>query len=202
MGINGKIEINEWQKVVRIIFEQMVECIEFIHSKNVCHFDISLENWLIDDVEIEVDEYYDTKSKAEKVRFSTDGIQIKLCGFGLAQMFKKNECFSSKYCGKKVYICPEIVSRKIGYNAKKSDIWSLGVCLFMMSTGLAPWDIAAECDEGFVYIMKHGQTRDLLEVWEVEQYVDDDWIDLIDAIFEFETYRTDIKNIKNHQWMH
>eukprot|EP01084_Bolivina_argentea_P168155 291684_1 len=46
------IHMNDWHKVVKIIFKQMIECIEFIHSKNVCHFDISLENFLINDVKV------------------------------------------------------------------------------------------------------------------------------------------------------
>eukprot|EP01084_Bolivina_argentea_P027752 51553_1 len=46
---SGKIEISHWKKVCKLIFSQMVECIDYIHSKNVCHFDISLENFLIND---------------------------------------------------------------------------------------------------------------------------------------------------------
>eukprot|EP01083_Nonionella_stella_P083804 231771_1 len=42
---SGHLEISEWHRMVRIIFKQMVEAIEYIHSKNVCHFDISLENF-------------------------------------------------------------------------------------------------------------------------------------------------------------
>eukprot|EP01084_Bolivina_argentea_P114651 204063_1 len=43
----GTISIKELQKIVKIIFKQMIECIEYIHKKNVCHLDISLENFLI-----------------------------------------------------------------------------------------------------------------------------------------------------------
>eukprot|EP01084_Bolivina_argentea_P232976 392510_1 len=41
-----KIQITEWHKLVKIIFKQMIECIEYIHAHNICHFDISLENFL------------------------------------------------------------------------------------------------------------------------------------------------------------
>eukprot|EP01084_Bolivina_argentea_P050214 92333_1 len=47
----GQITIKEWHRVCKIIFKQMIECIEYIHSQNVCHFDISLENMVINDVE-------------------------------------------------------------------------------------------------------------------------------------------------------
>eukprot|EP01084_Bolivina_argentea_P188811 324903_1 len=46
---NGTLDIFEWHSAVKVIFLQMIEAIEFIHSKNVCHFDISLENFLIND---------------------------------------------------------------------------------------------------------------------------------------------------------
>eukprot|EP01084_Bolivina_argentea_P048140 88715_1 len=45
----GTILITELQRVIKIIFKQMIQCIEYIHNKNVCHFDISLENFLIND---------------------------------------------------------------------------------------------------------------------------------------------------------
>ena len=38
----GKIEISEWHKLVQILFKQMVNAVDYMHSKNVSHFDISL----------------------------------------------------------------------------------------------------------------------------------------------------------------
>lgn len=63
----GRISHQEWQKAVKVIFKQMVESVEYIHNKNVCHFDLSLENFLVN----------------VKVRFVTDEIQVKLCDFGM-----------------------------------------------------------------------------------------------------------------------
>eukprot|EP01083_Nonionella_stella_P166948 559778_1 len=34
-----KLAMSEWHKVVTIIYNQLLECIDFIHSKNVVHFD-------------------------------------------------------------------------------------------------------------------------------------------------------------------
>ena len=50
--LSGNIDITEWHRVCKVIFKQMLECIEFIHSLNICHFDISLENFLINDVDV------------------------------------------------------------------------------------------------------------------------------------------------------
>ena len=71
---NGQIEILEWQRIVKIIFKQMIECIEYVHNQNICHFDISLENFLINDIDVVV--------KDNKLCFQSDDIAVKLCDFG------------------------------------------------------------------------------------------------------------------------
>ena len=124
--LEGKIHKEHWRKVVKEIFKQMVECVAFIHNKNVCHFDISLENWLISDVEMEVLQH--EKSEKEHLFFQKN-IQIKLCDFGVSQLFTSSKCKSSKYCGKKNYKSPEIVNRKKHFDAKKNDVWCLGMCV-------------------------------------------------------------------------
>lgn len=92
---NGSVHIDNWHKLVRIIFKQMVEAIEYIHTKNVCHFDISLENFVISDIEIQC-------KPDNKFEFCIDdNIQCKLLDFGLAEYFANPDpdFSSSKYCG-------------------------------------------------------------------------------------------------------
>ena len=38
----GKVEISEWQKLVQLLFKQMVDTIAYMHEKNVANFDVSL----------------------------------------------------------------------------------------------------------------------------------------------------------------
>ena len=103
----GKLRISEWHRVAKIIFKQMIEAIEYIHSKNVCHFDICLENFVINDVDVVLV----TTPTEETIQFlatDTSGVDVKLCDFGLAEMFSAqktdNNCISKwlsdKYCGK------------------------------------------------------------------------------------------------------
>eukprot|EP01083_Nonionella_stella_P076313 207901_1 len=77
------ITLSHWKEVSQVIINQMIEAIAFIHSKNVCHFDISLENFVICDMPIEIVH----EGESETIRFDTNAIQIKLCDFGLAKMF-------------------------------------------------------------------------------------------------------------------
>ena len=77
----GLISNKHWQQVVRVIFKQLIEAIEYIHSKNICHFDVSLENILINDVQVVEDVDHDRKNV--NIRFLLESIQIKLCDFGM-----------------------------------------------------------------------------------------------------------------------
>eukprot|EP01083_Nonionella_stella_P020591 57096_1 len=77
----GHITLDEWHRFCKFAFKQMIECIQYIHSKNVVHFDISLENFLINDVRIVI--LSNKNGKVNKIKFKTDDIKIKLCDFGL-----------------------------------------------------------------------------------------------------------------------
>ena len=80
----GQIDIDHWHQVVHIIFRQMVEAIAYIHSLNIAHFDISLENWLINDVKVDVVEI---NGQTHKLKFILKDIQVKICDFGTLSLF-------------------------------------------------------------------------------------------------------------------
>eukprot|EP01083_Nonionella_stella_P089302 249146_1 len=190
----NKITFAHWKKVSEIIIRQMIEAIAFIHSKNVCHFDISLENFVINDVAVDIIR----RADAETIEFNMNEIQIKLCDFGLAQMFTSANCMSSKFCGKHAYKSPEVLGQKRGFDAKANDIWCLFVSIFMVVTGLAPWRVAHESDDAFCMIFKQKRLGDLLKFWDVREYMDDDMIDLIELVFAYEEYRVALTEIKEH----
>lgn len=78
----NNLDISEWLKVCKILFKQIIECIEYIHSKGIAHFDISLENLLINDIDIEL---IPDKDGNEKIQFCFEQtpVQCKLCDFGM-----------------------------------------------------------------------------------------------------------------------
>eukprot|EP00483_Globobulimina_turgida_P000024 UN00024 len=196
---NGHLNINEWHKMAKIIFQQMVECIDYLHSKNICHFDISLENWLINDVQIEFD-----VSEKGKFTFCYENIQIKLIDFGLAELFEeKADCASDKYCGKEKYHSPEITAKKNTFNAKANDVWCLGVCLYMMVIGGSPWSASSEFDGDFMQTMEaDGDISGLLWKYNRCEYVDKDLIDLFQCFFKYEDKRWDLAKIRqNMKWL-
>jgi len=94
----GWLSIGEWQAAVRTLFRQMVEFVDWMHSKmNICHLDISLENLLISDVFVSPQQQ--GNGGAIKMHFSPN-MTVKFCDFGLATMFDGKDFQCNKYVGK------------------------------------------------------------------------------------------------------
>eukprot|EP01084_Bolivina_argentea_P128248 226725_1 len=188
-----RIEVSHWIQVVKVIFRQMVECIQFIHRHNVCHHDISLENFVINDVAVNVDEH-------RKLNFVMEDIQIKLVDFGLAELYTKEHCVSSKHSGKKQYYSPEVVAKQKQYDAKKNDVWCAGICLFMLFFGCAPWEQAHSQEAAFDHIMS-GNLVEVLLAWDLLMYLDVKGIDLLRSLFEYEKDRMSVDQMAKHQFL-
>ena len=88
---------------------------EYIHSKNIAHCDLKFENIL-----------YDEQSN-----------DLKLIDFGFSIEDPENNP-PSFLCGTPSYMSPEEVNKK-NIDFFKADVWSLGVILFKLVTGLFPF---------------------------------------------------------------
>ena len=97
----------------RYFMHQLCDVISYIHSKNVVHRDLKLENILIG-----------------------EGLNLKIADFGFATFKKVNKLES--YKGTKTYMAPEIREGRV-YNGKMSDVFSIGVILFIIVQGLFPF---------------------------------------------------------------
>lgn len=104
---------------------------------------------------------------------------------------KENLC--STPCGSPIYASPEILSGK-PYNPFKSDIWSCGVMLYVMVTGMIPWSTMRNNGQLFSQIKK-GE-------YSTPSYLSDNCRDLIIKMMcpDCEK-RITIEEILNHPWM-
>lgn len=97
------------------IFAQIVSGISYCHDRGVGHRDLKPHNVLI-----------------------TKFPEIKICDFGLCGYFEEGQKMDT-FCGTECYNAPELFS-KAQYDVRKSDVWSLGVILYVMVTGNSPWN--------------------------------------------------------------
>lgn len=99
-----------------IIFAQIVNAVNYLHSNNLIHRDLKLSNIIIE-----------------------DNMHIKLIDFGLCDFYDKNKPLTT-FCGSPSYNPPESYTRE-PFDGKKADMWSLGVILYELVTGQHPWNI-------------------------------------------------------------
>ena len=98
------------------IFKQMVEAINYCHQHGVAHRDLKPQNILI-----------------------TSFPDIKLSDFGLCG-YMRNDTKLKTFCGSPCYSAPECL-QGVQYDGHLSDVWSMGVILFEMTTGTYPWHV-------------------------------------------------------------
>ena len=65
-------------------------------------------------------------------------LNIKIADFGMAQLMKNNSILKTS-CGSPHYASPEIIEGHT-YDAKVTDVWSIGVILYALITGSLPFD--------------------------------------------------------------
>jgi len=96
-------------------FYQLINGIEYIHSKGIAHRDLKPENLLL------------SKNKI-----------LKIIDFGLSNFYDGQKRLQTP-CGSPCYASPEMVKGK-KYDGFNIDIWAIGVILFAMLCGYLPFE--------------------------------------------------------------
>ena len=106
-----------------VLFYQVFSGLWYLHDNKILHRDIKLENIMI-------------SKKEEDNTTGEELFWVKIIDFGTAKIFEKNKK-EKDVVGSSYYIAPEVLQQN--YN-EKCDTWSVGVILYMMLVGRAPFD--------------------------------------------------------------
>ncbi|XWS14874.1 hypothetical protein CRYUN_Cryun35bG0046500 [Craigia yunnanensis] len=109
---NGRLSEAE----ARRYFQQLIDGVEYCHSKGVYHRDLKPENLLLDSLG-----------------------NLKISDFGLSALPEQGVSLLRTTCGTPNYVAPEVLSHK-GYDGAVADVWSSGVILYVLMAGYLPFD--------------------------------------------------------------
>lgn len=104
----------------RYWMRQLVSAVSHLHACDIVHLDIKLENVFVN-----------TRN------------QLKIGDLGLAAIIPAG-VLTHKVCGSGVYAAPEVLLGKVfgAYDPRAADVWSVGVCAFVMARGRFPFHVS------------------------------------------------------------
>ncbi|RZB67362.1 CBL-interacting serine/threonine-protein kinase 3 isoform G [Glycine soja] len=111
---HGRMSENE----ARRYFQQLINAVDYCHSRGVYHRDLKPENLLLDAYG-----------------------NLKVSDFGLSALSQqvRDDGLLHTTCGTPNYVAPEVLNDR-GYDGVTADLWSCGVILFVLVAGYLPFD--------------------------------------------------------------
>ncbi|KAI4963937.1 hypothetical protein ZWY2020_008651 [Hordeum vulgare] len=102
----------------RRYFQQLINAVDYCHSRGVYHRDLKPENLLLDSCG-----------------------NLKVSDFGLSALSQqlKDDGLLHTTCGTPNYVAPEVLEDQ-GYDGAMADLWSCGVILFVLLAGYLPFE--------------------------------------------------------------
>jgi len=95
-------------------FMKVLRGVRYLHANRILHRDLKLDNILLD-----------------------KALQPKLCDFGISSVVEEGVKIYDTG-GTPAYLAPEVIKAE-GHVCEKSDVWSLGVLLYLLTFGIVPF---------------------------------------------------------------
>ncbi|KAM0512648.1 hypothetical protein ACHAPE_008673 [Trichoderma viride] len=183
----------------RIISQQLLSALAYLHKNNITHRDVKPDNILIN---------------------SLSPLEVKLTDFGLSKMVDTEQTFLRTFCGTLLYCAPEVYNEYAEYDEKgirsrgkkarrvpgqrynhAVDIWSLGGVIFYSMTGQPPYPVKS----GTSYSeLLHQIMTMLLDIRPLDDRdISNSGIDFICAMLQRRPEnRATVEELDEHPWIH
>lgn len=161
------------ENTAKIMFYQLLDGLNYLHSQGIAHVDIKTGNFLV-------------------LNGDLDNPHVQLSDFGYAQNLDGK--LGNEFIGTPDYSAPEIFTKRKYTNAV--DMWSMGVCLFEMLSGQTPWPKTSKKE--FIIAAVLGKFNFDLPVWAT---ISEEAKDLIKHLICVDSKkRLTAKEAMNHPW--
>ena len=166
------------EKMVRTYFHQLIQGIEYLHSQGISHLDLKPDNLLLG-----------------------EDMNLKITDFDSAYKEKDRVAYGK---GTNNYRSPEIIKADFS-NPQMSDIYSIGIILFVMRTGFFPY-LEDTLVEG--YDLENLMKTNPSEFWKThdalhgsDSYISPGFQELfINMVKEKPSERWNLNQIKKSEW--
>lgn len=166
-------------RTIKLLSWEIIKSIEYMHSKNILHNDLKLENILL---------FGNLKD---------DDVRIKLTDFGLSSVLTTKNSKTKEMNGTLAYLPPEYLLFRI--RNKKSDLWAFGCIVFILLHNYHPISNEDISYNEMKNIVINIDTKDLMN--NCERKMCEDSKDLLYKLLEVDYYkRIDLKDVLDHKW--
>ena len=162
----------------KVLFKQISEALNYIHSEAIAHRDIKCENILL-------------INKSQTI--------AKLADFGFARTCYDNSTgrrlLTETQCGSLTFVGPELLNGQ-PFDAMINDCWSIGVVLYCMVVGKMPFSPKLNAKQ----LLKRQMNRNF-DLFELED-ISSDCKDIISKLLDPNVKtRLNMKQVLNHKWI-
>jgi serine/threonine protein kinase len=177
------------EKECKRIIREILVAVGHLHKNNLVHRDIKPENIMFD-----TDRNDEASPKTVKL------IDFDTC-FGWTPETPK----SRRFAGTPGYIAPEAL---MGQITPQSDLWSIGVILYVLMTGEMPWSSVVSLEDSNVGSARANQMYNAIKS-EVLAWEEEPWPDFPLArdlcqkmlMFEVQDRINSVEDALNHPWL-